>query len=376
MESISLASDRINHTLAKQNLTSDERQTLEEWQIKLAQNVIEIAAFGLVSSGKTSILNALEGKNIRETGATHGTTKIAQSTSWELTESSQPVKLIDTPGLDEINGEQRSHIALAVAKQADLILFVTTGDLKRLEQEAIAQLRSYYKPILLVFNKADLYPERDRFSLERDLQNLISANDIVFTVADPVPQRVRLEHDHKTAEIWEKPTPQIQELKLKILDLINQEGKALLAINAMRSLAEIQIAIAERRIMSLSPIRSIAALVFVIKSIILAIAPFWLDLAISNGINMVLIFVALGGYPILASGLILGFGIIDSIFVANLNTTWMQIIWIGITTTALLNWLKYDLPRHHNWGKWSAKTLIQQITTKSADNSIIRRVMS
>jgi predicted GTPase len=73
--------------------------------------------------------------------------------------------------LDEIEGEARANMAREVAKSADLILFIVAGDITRTEYESLAELRRAKKPLILVFNKIDLYPEADRrrfFSSYRD----------------------------------------------------------------------------------------------------------------------------------------------------------------------------------------------------------------
>jgi predicted GTPase len=88
------------------------------------------------------------------------------------TEGKVQVELIDTPGLDEIQGESRAQMAREVASQADLILFVVAGDITRTEYQALCELRQNQKPIILVFNKIDLYPDQDREAIYRQLQQL------------------------------------------------------------------------------------------------------------------------------------------------------------------------------------------------------------
>ena len=81
------------------------------------------------------------------------------------------MELIDTPGLDEVDGETRATLAEQVAKQADLILFVITGDMTKLEHQALSQLREAGKPIILVFNKVDQYPETDRMAIYHKIRD-------------------------------------------------------------------------------------------------------------------------------------------------------------------------------------------------------------
>jgi len=51
---------------------------------KLDQSLIQIAAFGLVGRGKSSILNALVGQEILTTGPLHGVTRTIKGVNWQL----------------------------------------------------------------------------------------------------------------------------------------------------------------------------------------------------------------------------------------------------------------------------------------------------
>ena len=58
---------------------------------KLDQSVIHIAAFGMVGRGKSSLLNALLGRNAFQTGAIHGITQTEQIADWETLRTNNPV---------------------------------------------------------------------------------------------------------------------------------------------------------------------------------------------------------------------------------------------------------------------------------------------
>jgi small GTP-binding protein domain len=143
---------------------------------KLEHTCVQIAAFGMVGRGKSSVLNALLGEPVFQTGALHGVTRDSQQASWQLSQETlgdcdrdilkvalpsvgnSQIQLIDTPGIDEVDGETREALARQVAKQVDLILFMIAGDMTKVEYEALSQLREVGKPMLLVFNKIDQYP--------------------------------------------------------------------------------------------------------------------------------------------------------------------------------------------------------------------------
>ncbi len=238
-----------------------ELEVLKSALDKLDQAVIRIAAFGLVSRGKSAVVNALVGQKILQTGPINGVTQWPRSVRWTPSANSKvQVELIDTPGLDEIQGETRAQMAREVASQADLILFVVAGDITRTEYQALCELRQAQKPLILVFNKIDLYPDQDREAIYRQLQQLgtgspkdrrlqkiLSEDEIVMVAAEPAPLEVRVEWpDGEVTYEWETPPPQVDELKQKIFNILNREGRSLIALNALFQARNAEASIAKK----------------------------------------------------------------------------------------------------------------------------------
>ncbi|AUT03483.1 GTPase [Nostoc sp. CENA543] len=236
-------------------LVKPELETLTSTLNKLDSHVIRIAVFGLVSRGKSAVLNALLGSKILQTGPLNGVTQWPRSVRWQPGDK-VIVELIDTPGLDEIQGESRAQMAKDVVRQADLILFVVSGDITRTEYQALLELRQAQKPLILVFNKIDLYPDTDRAAIYQNLQQLGAASphtqpllpdEIVMVAAEPAPMEVRVEWPDGTVSYeWETPPPQVDELKQTILNILNREGRSLLALNALIQARDAEAAIAEK----------------------------------------------------------------------------------------------------------------------------------
>jgi uncharacterized protein len=227
-------------------------EVLSALQHKLSQPLLQIAVFGLVSRGKSAVLNALFGEPLFPTGPLNGVTQWPRSVRWSLAQAPDiQLELIDTPGLDEISGEARSLMAQEIARCADLILFVTAGPPMPIELEALAELAQLSKPILWVVNKADLYPELNAETLylsltDKTLQAILSPQEIVLASAAPAPVQVRHEWpDGRTSIEWENPPPQIDTLRQALLDLLNREGEYLLSLNVL-----LQVQATERQIVA------------------------------------------------------------------------------------------------------------------------------
>jgi hypothetical protein len=238
-------------------LLKPEIEALNATLSKLDANIIRIAAFGLVSRGKSAVLNSLLGEKILQTGPLNGVTQWPRSVRWKPGDKVL-VELIDTPGLDEIEGDSRAQMARDVARQADLILFVVSGDITRTEYQGLLELRQAQKPLILVFNKIDLYPDTDKNAIYQNLQQLGAGNlqnkpllpdEIVMISAEPAPMEVRVEYADGTINYeWETPPPQVEELKQTILNILNREGRSLLALNALIQARESEQNIAQKTV--------------------------------------------------------------------------------------------------------------------------------
>lgn len=243
-----------------------EIHSLQSMLDKLEKQVVHIAVFGMVSRGKSSLLNALLGQSIFATGPVHGVTQQSQQASWFVDQEAgedairvslqgvgqSRIELIDTPGIDEVDGEVRERLARQIAQQADLILFVIAGDMTKVEFEALSELRQASKPILLVFNKVDQYPEADRNAIyekirDERVRELLSADEIVMASAAPLmAQAIQYPDGRLGAELVPGP-PQVQDLKLKILEVLEREGKSLVALNTMLYADDINEQLIERK---------------------------------------------------------------------------------------------------------------------------------
>ena len=209
---------------------------LEAMLGKLEREELHLAVFGRVSVGKSALANALLGEDAFEVGVLHGTTRSAAPRAWREVAGSG-VHLIDTPGIDELDGEAREKLAFEVAAVSDLVLFVVDGDMTTRERDALAVLARTQRPIVLVLNKADRYSAAERASLLVRLgehaAGLVNAEDVVAASARPAPSRhVRIDADGREHVETIAHAADIEALRARLTDVLVREGRTLSALNA------------------------------------------------------------------------------------------------------------------------------------------------
>src|SRR5581483_9617334 len=217
-----------------------EMREIEDFTSKLENGRVEIAAFGEVGSGKSALLNALAGETIFAVSAEHGSTDKIAKTGFKNTK----LVLVDTPGINEAAGELHGKLAEETVRYTDLVLFVVDGDLNRVELDAFTQFSDLHKPIVLVINKADLLgPEQIREiteSILRKVGNRIGPDDIVLAASAPRESEREIHKADGTIEIRRfQPKPKIEALEARMLEVLDREGKAIIALNASLFASEV-----------------------------------------------------------------------------------------------------------------------------------------
>jgi small GTP-binding protein len=210
-------------------------EQLEAERRKLEDQTLEIAAFGTISSGKSSLLNALIGKPVFVTDPRGGTTTLRNESEWP---GRGKVRLVDTPGLAEMHGGERASAAIDAARTADLALYVSDGVLRDFEHDLIKRLRHLEKRIIVCLNKEDTFAAHDRDQLlgqmREQLQGLIAPDDFVAVRANPATRiRIRVSPDGEEHEEEVMVEPDVSALANRMLQILDNEGSRLLLANLL-----------------------------------------------------------------------------------------------------------------------------------------------
>jgi small GTP-binding protein len=203
---------------------------------KIEHGHLHLSVFGRVSTGKSSLLNALIGEERFSVSPLHGETRRSSMQPWKEVEAGG-VFLIDTPGLDEAGGEDREAMAKEVAGRSDLVIFVLDSDMTQTELQALRAILTQGRPVLVALNKSDLYTagERDALlaSIRAKTRDIVDPDHVIAAAAQPRPQLVVSRAATGEEMTSERPQePDVEALRLRLWDILEAEGKTLAALNA------------------------------------------------------------------------------------------------------------------------------------------------
>jgi len=190
-----------------------------------------------VGVGKSSLLNALLQREAFSTSPLHGETKQEDRVEWQSLRDGHVV-LIDTPGIDELDGAEREQLARRISNRVDVTLMLCEGDLTDSEFQALEQLCAAQQAVLLVLNKSDRYTSQElELLLERlreRCQGLLPPDRIIPASADPRPETIiHIDESGRERESSRKPPADTAQLKDRLWSLLEKEGQTLAALNAV-----------------------------------------------------------------------------------------------------------------------------------------------
>jgi small GTP-binding protein len=219
-------SDEVKRELAQLKSRVEEKQESQR---------LEIVAFGTVSSGKSSLLNALAGRDAFQTDPRGGTTIQRQEIPWP---GADKVSLVDTPGLGEVDGAEHVAVAADSARDADIVLMVVDGPLRDSEFRLASRLGEMEKRVIVCLNKADWYEPEDQEKLlgqiAGQVKEFVERQDLVAVRAQAVTrQRTRVLAGGEEIEETVTEPADIAPLAERMLEVVRRDGRDLLLANLL-----------------------------------------------------------------------------------------------------------------------------------------------
>ena len=388
---------------------SKELQQLKSMAEKLRRGRVDIVVFGEINTGKSSLINALLGEAINEVSIRGGMTTRIKPTEWKRSGykvqgyDESFVTIVDTPGLNEVDGAERARKARLAAESADLILFVTDSDLNDPEFTALRELAGKHKPLILVFNQIDRYSAEDKTKLMEALNErvhqMIAREDIVEASANPAEREYVFQSADGTERTERRlPKPKVEQVKTRILEILERDGKGLLALNAAMFAADTNDKIVSRRFeikenAAKRTIWSYAAA----KAIAVAINPIPVaDIVGGSAIDIGMVYHLASIYGVemniktardlvntilSAAGLVLVSEWVVHVFagvlkgvtfgMATVLTAAPQGAAAGYASVIVGNAAKFYFEHNASWGSAGAKTVVEKILSETDKESVI-----
>ena len=208
--------------------TAQAEAELEKLQQRKAAGRIEVALFGEISTGKSSLIRALLPQAQVESHVLGGTTREVKEYHWHSPAGDELV-LLDMPGLDEAEGTL-DPLAREEALRAHIVVYVVDGDLTRSQARELEQLLTLGKPTVVALNKADrLHPEELDQVVQR-LQERVDAlgrAEVVPVSTGATVPATRVLPDGTEEEILHRLAPRVEKLQEALQRIIDSHADTL-----------------------------------------------------------------------------------------------------------------------------------------------------
>jgi GTPase SAR1 family protein len=194
-------------TEAPEKDVSELKQAVAQLPGSLQRKALQGAIAGGKKAGKTTLKQALQERTI------------AENIAWVETAAF----------LSQTEDTAAQETALA----ADLVLFLTTGDLTESQWQILKQLRASHQRTILLLNKQDQYVPEERGEILQQLQQrvreIIPSQEVMAIAAAPNPVKVRQHQADGSVQEWmESSSAEIDSLCDRLKQILRQEREQLI----------------------------------------------------------------------------------------------------------------------------------------------------
>lgn len=212
--------ERVIELTVEAGCDSQLPQQLAQLTSEFERQELHIAVIGGKSVGKTTLIQVLSNQVPLE----------------------QKLSFQEIPALFTSTDADRQveTTALAQTNVADLVVFVTTGDLTETEFQTLQQLIAANRQrTLVVFNKQDQHIAEERaavlHALQQRMQALLKGEDVVAIAASPNQMKVRQHTADGSVHEWlEQPVPATEQLSDRLATILAQERQHLIWATTQR----------------------------------------------------------------------------------------------------------------------------------------------
>jgi GTPase SAR1 family protein len=185
-----------------------------------------IALFGEVSSGKSSLVQALLPEARVDIDPRAGTTRRVCHYRWPAP-NGEEVEIVDLPGCND-PVEDLEPVSREEALRAHAVVYLTDQDLTRRQHRELLALAALGKPVIVALNKMDWYSEPDLRALRGRIAERVPGCELVALSAGGQREVVRSAAMGQN-EVSTEPIPaHVEELLAALARALGQDRAALL----------------------------------------------------------------------------------------------------------------------------------------------------
>ena len=204
------------------------RRELALLQERKEAGQIHVSFFGEISSGKSSLIQALLPEAELEVGAVGGTTREIATYRWK-SPSGDELILTDMPGTNEV-GEGLDEMSRAEALRSHVVVYVCDGDLSRSQYEDLASLLELGKPTVLALNKTDRYRREELDRLLGRLRERVGEGarvELAAVQAGGKREALRVLPDGREETVVRDRPPRVEELRAALQRRMDEDPAVL-----------------------------------------------------------------------------------------------------------------------------------------------------
>ncbi len=243
--------------LVSTNVVNVDRATLDralsQVELILQQLTIESPTAAAIGSLQQQLTQAQSNltrpdRHIAITGGQRvGKSSLMKLLTTEPIPAAMPLKYIETPALFTIGAasDTAQSTAEKIAFNADLVIFLTNGDLTATEYNYLAALKRLHQRVILLFNQADRYLPDERNLILQKLQFTVNGTlkpqEVVITSTAPAPIKVRqIQADGTALETLEIPPVDVSNFTQQLTNVLANQSEELVWATTYRQISAVQ----------------------------------------------------------------------------------------------------------------------------------------
>lgn len=171
--------------------------------LEIEPQELDVAFFGKISTGKSSLIQTLLPNAAVETSIIGGSTTMIERYHYE-NPFGLTLKLLDMPGTEQAGTlHDLDNEVITAARRVHIVVYVIDQDITATDMDTIEALHGFGKPMIVALNKINHYSADELKTLKAHIRTRLPEDICLVMVASAYPQTLR-RVDGQGNVIWEE----------------------------------------------------------------------------------------------------------------------------------------------------------------------------